>query len=936
MHTHKAQPNLKALFWGTFVVVSIVLLGLSAIVHLLTESWWFSAVGYGDVFGTRLRWQLGVTAVTFGGWWLFLYATYRIIQRLSEDTLGQIRLNAAWRPYLPMVVRYGSLSLITLLALFAAQDKVRSWPAIMQFVNAVPFGQSDPLFNQDISFYTFRLPFYEILHHALVEVTIWALLLALLIYGVRGEIRPERGWKYCLTGPIKGHICLLLGLLGLAIAWGFWLGRYELLYSTQGAIFGAGFTDIHARIQGLSGMTFITLAMVVVLISSLWRNGFGLPIVSLGLYLAIYLGLLNVYPWLQQNFIVEPNELAKETPYIDHHIQFTRQAYDLSSAENQSFEVNNTLTNEQLSQNQTTLDNIRLWDYRPLGSTYSSLQTLRPYYRFLDVDIDRYRIGDDYRQVMLSPRELSYPNLPEQAKTWVNQRLIYTHGYGLVMSPVNQVTRDGLPEFLIKDLPPTSIPANEPSLAIDQPRIYYGEATEDYVLTGTNQKEFDYPLGDENAYTTYDGQGGVPIQSFWRRLTYALELSSRQLLFSNYLSGNTKVHYHRPIQERLRTLAPFIAFDSDPYLALVSGRLQWIIDGYTLSNRYPYSEPLSRKYPADGNPENAGINQIVLSRANYVRDAVKAVVDAYDGSVQFYMVNEQEPVLTTYRKAFPSLFKAISEAPEALRSHFRYPPNLFTIQASLYRYYHMERPEVFYNQEDVWAFPTQVSGQQSEVQMEPYYVIMKLPESPQAEYLMILPFTPVNKNNMVAWMAARCDGEAYGKRLVYEFSKQALIYGPRQIDARIDQNPEISQQLTLWNQQGSEVFRGDLLVIPIERSLLYVEPIYLQATGQANAIPELKRVVIAYKDQIVMEPTFGAALEAIFGKTTAKPPASGQAPPTNNAQSTPPSPQPAQAATIQAAVDAYEASQAALQRGDWQAYGEAQKRLGELLKALNQ
>ncbi|MBT9313629.1 UPF0182 family membrane protein [Leptothoe kymatousa] len=912
----------------------IAIIFSGSIVHLTTEIWWFDSVGFADVLWTRLRWQAAIALLAFILWWLVLFINYAVAQRLTRDRPLRVIQNSQWDPYLPGIIRYTSLGLITLLALTAAINGVETWQDVLKFLNPVAFGTQEPLYGRDVSFYIFRLPLFEILHRAATELLIWSLVLSACIYGVKGEIRPERGWKYFLTGEVKTHFCVLLAALAVIFALGFWLARYELLYSPTGVVFGAGYTDVNARMQAYGIMGFITIAVGILFVASLWRSGFLLPITAISLYTIVFLLITGLYPWGQQKFIVEPNELRKESPYIADNIELTRQAYGLSTVQQESFEVKNQLDGAALARNSSTIDNIRLWDYRPLRSTYGSLQTLRPYYRFQDIDIDRYTFGDDYRQVMLSPRELVDDALPAQAQTWVNQHLIYTHGYGLAMSPVNKVTEDGLPELFIKDLPPKS----SVDLTVEQPRIYYGEATDRYVLTGTDQAEFDYPLGNDNAQYNYTGVGGVAIGSSLKRLAYAYNLGDWQLLLSNSLGENSRIHYHRLIQDRIRQLAPFLSLDSDPYLAVINGRLQWIVDAYTLSNRYPYSEPLWRSNGIQSVIQSRAMNTIVQNRTNYIRNPVKAVVDAYDGTLKLYVVDDTDPILASFQKSFPSLFEPLENVPDGLQAHFRYPQMLFKIQAQIYRAYHMDRPDVFYNQEDLWDFPTQITREENSETLEPYYVIMKLPEAEEEEFMLIVPFTPVGKNNMVAWMAARCDGANYGKLLVYEFSRQALLYGPRQIDSRIDQDTEISQQLTLWNQEGSEVFRGDLLVIPIEQSLLYVEPVYLQARGQndnSNAIPELKRVILAYKDSIVMEKTLEDSLTKLFGQRPAAPPPAKAEAEAGTAAPAPPTISTNQQTLINSALEAYTQGQQALQKGDWQAYGAAQKRLGTLLEQLN-
>jgi uncharacterized membrane protein (UPF0182 family) len=635
-----------------------------------------------------------------------------------------------------------------------------------------------------------------------------------------------------------------------------------------------------------------------------------------GFYLVALLLVDGLYPWFQQQFIVKPNELDKELPYIKHNIELTRKAYGLDEVETKEFPAHNQLNRQDLQANQSTISNIRLWDYRPLLDTYRQLQEIRLYYQFNDVDIDRYTLDNKYQQVMLSARELSSDQVPAKAQTWVNQRLKYTHGYGLVMNSVNRVTADGLPELLLKNIPPVS----SVDLQVSEPGIYYGESTDNYIFTGTRTPEFDYPLGNKNAFTTYKGKGGVPIPSLWHRLAYAYDLGSLEILISNYFSHNSRIHYYRQIQKRISQVAPFLRFDGDPYMMVIDGRLQWMIDAYTVSDRFPYSQPVLQSNDGNSVLQASQLKGIVRGNVNYIRNSVKVVIDAYDGTMQFFVVDEQDPVLATYRRIFPTLFQSKDQIPPAVKAHFRYPLGLFKIQAQMYLSYHMSVPEVFYNQEDLWRFPTEVYEGNKQL-MEPYYIIMRLPEEEREEFILILPFTPVNKDNMIAWMAARSDGEHYGKLLLYEFSKQELVYGPSQIEARIDQNPEISQQLTLWSQEGSRVIRGDLLVIPIEKSLLYVEPVYLRA--EQGQLPQLKRVIVAYHNQTVMAKTLEDCLAVIFG----------------DKQLQKPTPRPIRedfSGLVEKALETYQKAQAAIGEADWNSYGQYQEELGNLLQQLHQ
>lgn len=926
-------PKLSRWWW--LLGVGLLLLACSStLTHWLTEYWWFSTVGFASIFRLRLGWSVLCAVLAFAVYAGVLLANYYLAMWLTRDRPFYIPKNSDWAPLIPGLTLYGSIGLIVLLSASAAQRGSQAWEAILKFLNPTAFNLADPIYQQDVSFYVFKMPVYQGLQSQGLELLIWALLLSAAIYALRGEIRAERGWKYFLTGPVKTHLCVLLSAIALFAAFGYWLARYDLLYSPSGVVFGAGYTDVNARMHAYGIMGVVTLVLGLLFIVSLWRQGFSLPATSIALYFAVYLVVSGFYPWIQQTLVVEPNELDKETPFITHNLEFTRQAYGLSNVQREEFVVQNNLTASALDQNEGTLDNVRLWDYKTLLSTYQELQSLRLYYRFHDVDIDRYTLDGDYRQVMLSARELDYEAVPEKAQNWVNQRLKYTHGYGVAMSPVNQVTPEGLPDFFIKNIPP----AASVDIALDEPRLYYGEKTDHHIFTGTSTNEFDYPLGDDNATNAYNGAGGVPMGSFLRRLVYAFEFKTLKPLTSNYFTANSKVHYHRHIVERARQIVPFLRLDSDPYLALIDGRLQWILDAYTTSDRYPYSEPLASSPNIDVlSASEPGIGAIANSGLNYIRDAAKVVIDAYDGSLKIYTIDSADPILATYQKIFPDLFSPLTEASDELRRHFRYPLNLFQIQSQIYRSYHMGDPEVFYNQEDLWQVPQQQGNSGEPEQMPPYYVIMRLPNAAGEEFLQILPFTPSRKDNMVAWLAARCDGDNYGKLLLYEFPKQVLVYGPQQIEGRIDQNTDISEQLTLWDQQGSSVIRGNLLAIPVDQSLLYFEPIYLKA--EKGALPELKRVIVAFKDTIVMRQTLPEALEAIFGSRASRPSSgSGSASPSSpTAGSTGAVPTAGATSSnlVQAAIEAYEQGEKALQSGDWAAYGQFQQRLEQALQQLN-
>jgi uncharacterized membrane protein (UPF0182 family) len=910
-------------FFLILLLVAIVLaISFSTLIHLLTESWWFEAVGFQAVFQTQLLWQIGLALGTFLIYSLFIGLNYQVAMALSQNRPFSVIVRGQFRTYGDEIV-HGAVLLGTLvIALWATGRTLPNWTMVLRFFNATSVGTIDPVYQQDLGFYLFQLPFWESLHQWLVYLGVSGLGVALLVYFLKGLIPLGRGWRNGIYRNIPIHLGILLTALILLGSVHFWLERYELLYSPSGVVFGAGYADLHGRLAAYWIMSFATLALGGLLLISFWRSS-ALLFYGVLMYLGIWILAMEVYPGLQQQFEVEPNELTKEAPYIVHNINLTRSAYQLDQVQRQDYQVQNALNRSILEANQSTIDNIRLWDYRPLLDTYRQLQELRPYYRFHDVDVDRYAINGVDRQVMISSRELEVNDLT--ARTWVNQRLKYTHGYGIAMSPVDRVTPDGLPEFFIKDIPPKS----NIDLQLDQSALYYGELTRDYIFTGTSTDEFDYPLGDENAAVRYQGTGGVPLSNLWRRLAYTLDLGSFKILISNYFTPESRIHYHRQIQERIHQVAPFLYLDQDPYIAVINNRLQWIIDGYTLSNRYPYSEPLVLVPGATAVFPGAESLRLLQGQVNYICNSVKIVVDAYDGTMQFYGVDDTDPILQTYRKIFPTLFTAQDQIPPEVSFHFRYPVDLFKIQALMYLAYHMDNPEVFYNQEDLWSFPTEVFDGQQQI-TEPYYVIMRLPDESQPEMMLILPFTPTSKNNMIAWMAARSDQKNYGKVLLYEFPKQALVYGPSQIEARVDQTPEISQQLTLWSQQGSRVIRGNLLVIPIERSILYVEPIYLRA--EKGQLPELKRVIVAYNDRVVMEPTLTQAITTVFGEPSAKPtPESSPEPPV----STPSPTSPELSALVDKALKTYQKAQDALRQGNWADYGRYQQELEKLLKEID-
>ena len=646
----------------------------------------------------------------------------------------------------------------------------------------------------------------------------------------------------------------------MALAWGFYLDRFDLLYSTTGVVYGVGYTVDHVTLAALWAMIGISAAACALLVLNFFRPRWKALAAGMVAYLALYIFGVQIVPALFQKYVVQPNELSLETPYLKNYIGFTRKAYNLDTIQETAYPAMTDLTPAILARNQDTIQNIRLWDERPLLQTYQQTQAIRLYYKFYNVHVDRYHLADGYHQVMLSTRELS-AELPAQAQTWVNQNLEFTHGFGLVMNFVSNSIGGGFPEYLVQNVPPQS----SFGLNVTQPAIYYGEGMTGSRIVATGVKEFDYPQGNQNVYTSYSGKGGIPLDSPGKRLLFAWTQADINILLTAYLKPESRIQIWRDVQQRVSEAAPFLALDAAPYPVLSEGKMYWIQDAYTISDRYPYSSPRSSEF-------GTGLN--------YIRNSVKAVVDMYDGTVSFYIMDPQDPILAVYRHAFPGVFKDLNQLSADLKLHLRYPQDLFGIQAAQYQSFHMTDPQVFYNREDLWVAPQEkYNGKMAP--MDPYYILMKLPGSDQLEYLLMSPFTPQNRDNMISWLAARSDFPDYGKMLFYELPKDKLTYGPNQISAMIDQSTTISEQLTLWDQKGSGVIRGKLVVIPIENSFLYVVPLYLQAEG--TNFPQLKRVIVATGDKVVMEPTLDGALAALFG-TSQEMPLAG-APQVNGASS---------------------------------------------------
>lgn len=813
--------------------VLILFIAANIVKGLYTEWLWFDSQGYGGVYGTILKTKVLIffsTAIIFC---IFFLGNLVLATRLAPKSRPNI-----W----PWVIvrqlqRVSKLSIIlgtALLSLIFGLVAQSNWEVVLRFFNGQPFGITDPVFNKEIAFYVFSLPFLDLLRGWLLGALIVTLIGAVGVYFLSYTVQRL---KFDLARPVLAHIGgLVIAILGL-FAWSYWLGIWELVFSSRGVVFGASYADMHAKLPAQWILISVVVICAGLLLVSVLRRKFRWALYGIGGWIVVAIVAGAIFPALVQRLQVQPSELARETPYIEYNIQFTREAFALNRVEEQSFPAEETPSPEDIVQNEMTISNIRLWDSRPLKDTYNQLQSIRLYYDFNDVDVDRYVIDGEYRQVMLSARELSAEKLAVEAQTWVNRKLQFTHGYGLALSPVNEVTADGLPLLWVKDIPPTG------DFNIERPEIYFGEKTNDYVIVNTETEEFDFPMGDENVYSYYEGESGVSLGSFMRRLIYAWQFSDFNILISGELTPESRILYYRNIRERVNHLAPFLKLDSDPYLVVLDGRLFWIQDAYTTTDRYPYSQPLG-------------------NGLNYIRNSVKVVIDAYEGNVTFYITDPEDALIQTYQAIFPELFVPGEQAPESLRAHFRYPEDFFNIQASVYQSYHMRDARVFYSKEDLWAVPRELYFG-SEQAMEPYYIIMRLPNEEKEEFLLMLPFTPVNKNNTIGWLAARSDGENYGKLLVYLFPKEKLVFGPSQVENRIGQDTVITEQLALWGRGGSRVIRGNLLLIPLGESILYVEPIFLQA--EAGGLPQMKRVIVVAGEQIAMELTLKDSLAAIFG-----------------------------------------------------------------------
>ena len=861
---------------GLSFIVFLGIIGFSvarAIATFFTNYLWFESIDLTSVWFKILLTKTVLVAVTSLIAFAFIFINLRLAVRATpvmdifesfenQDPLSRFR---AWTN--ERFLRYRLIGAVGL-SLFLGAGASQLWEQVLLFLNQKSFGITDPVFNYDVSTYVFGLPLYRLFVSWGFQLVIFTSLIILLFFVATGAVQLRPGRFPDVSSGAKAHLSVLLAFIALLKAFAYRLDALELLYSPRGKVFGASYTDVVAHLPALNLLILISLFGAILLLVNIRRRGWLLPATAISLWLAVSIIVGGLVPAAIQRFRVVPDELNKELPYVANHIDYTRLAYNLNTIEEKSFEASPNLSGSDIADNEQTVDNIRLWDPTVLAETYSQLQEIRAYYALDEVDVDRYEINGELTQVMVSARELDQTNLP--AVGWVNERLQYTHGFGVVFSPANNVASQGQPDFYVKGVPATSTVSE---LEVEQPRIYFGESADslEYVVVNSLQDEVDYPLSTEGqsvAYTNYSGEGGVGIGSFFRRLGFALRYSELNLLISNQLSDDSKLIMERNIVSRVKKGAPFLYTDNDPYLALIDGQLFWIIDMYTVSDKYPYAQPADTRRIN----ENSGLPM----NFNYLRNSVKAVVNAYDGTLNYYVVDEEDPIIQSYVDIFPELFSSKSEMSSELLDHIRYPEDLFTIQSDMYRDYHMIDPRVFYADEDPWVIPSESSttprvatlrGEFTEIgfkPMLPYYLLMNLPGETDLSYLIFQPFNPENRPNMQSFLVADADPENYGQLIDFRLPKGEFVDGPSQVATRINQDPDISQIFTLLDQQGSSVIKGNLFVVPINQSILYYQPIYLQ--GEQNPLPEFKFVVVVFQDRIIMEETLSDALDSIFGE----------------------------------------------------------------------
>ena len=932
----EGQPPQGGRAWPRIVVAGVALLVLLILLNIgidiYVDRLWFGNVGYRGVFDLRIVTQVWLFLAGAGISLLVLAASYAIAWRMPVEALGP----PVDDPRLNRVIHIIAAVAMILLAIIFGSVAAGQWDLILQYLNAKPFGSTDPQFGKDLGFYVFELEALQFMKGWATGLAIMTMLTTAATYGVRLMI--YRGNARSTLG-VRIHLAVTIAAVMALFVWSYWLARFELALNPGGFVFGATFTDDNIRSPVQIVKMVAGVLVILGVLSWPFHERLRLPLTSIALLILVSIVGGAILPAAIQRFTVEPNELQRETPYIERNIAATRAAFALDRIQEREFAADDAVDEGDLTQNPEALLNVRLWDHRPLNDTLNTIQTIRPLYVYKDVDVDRYLVGGEEHQVFLAARELSQANLQPTQQGWVNRRLQFTHGFGVVMTPVDEVSPAGEPVFWVSNIPPEVIEETSSGpidLEIVEPRIYYGEVTDAYVIANSETEEFDYPLSGEGssdeasqATTRYSGEGGIELGGLFRRLAFAWSFGDANILISGSVDGESKILFRRLIQERVNELAPFLQLDKDPYIVVgEDGRLHWIQDAYTVTDRYPYSQP-----------HGVGFN--------YVRNSVKAVIDAYHGTVDLYIVDEDDPIIQVWADIFPELFRPADQFPVDLKAHWRYPQDYFQIQADQYLTYHIESARGLFNREDLWAIPQELLRQQ-EIAVEPYYVTLRLPDQPEPEFLLILPFTPRNRLNSIAWMAGRSDGENYGKLFAFRFPANKNVDGPKQIENRIDQDVSVSRQFTLLGQQGSEVIRGNLLFIPVGDSYVYVEPIYLQA--ETGRYPQLKGVIVVNGDTIAFEDTFVRAVDVALGNRSARgltfdgtaadaPSEPVSEPEPEQAESAPPAPVELSDDGAELAAQAQEAFEEALEKqreGDWAGYGEAIDRLGQILERLAQ
>lgn len=915
----------KYLITTVVIIILFLISSFSSIIDFITDYKWFQELGYTDTFLTKLVTQLKIGIPAFLALFILILFYLIRVKKGYYKNAGIIPDKKGERGFNTFIGLASAFISFFISSIFASN----LWFSILQYINSTDFKVKDPIFNNDLSFYIFKLPLIkEIMNLLLVLVFLFIIITAVFYLVLLAIRRPANqtgdnvfdfqeftnGKQIDLSKIFNKKLLkraiTQIGIAGLLIfliiAINYYLSSYDLLYSTRGEVFGASYTDVHITLWQYRIMAVGALISGIAFVIGVLRRNMKVTLVGpiLLIVIAILGGLAGA---AVEKYVVEPDQISKELPYLTHNIEYTQKAYGLDNVIEENFPVEQNLTKEDILKNEETIKNIRINDYRPIQQVYYQLQGIRPYYRFYDVDVGRYNIDGEYTQVFLSARELDQERLDEQAKNWISLHLKYTHGYGMTLSPVNSVTTEGQPQLLVKDIPPKT----NTDLRIERPEIYFGELTNNFVVLNTDEEEFDYPQGSDNEYTIYEGTAGIKLDGL-NKLLFAIKQKDMKLLISPKITSDSRIVINRNIIDRVRKIAPFIDYSLDPYLVAnqVDGKLYWIIEGFTNSSRYPYSEPYGS------------------GSVNYIRNSVKVVIDAYNGDVNYYIVDENDPIIMTYSKIFPDLLKSKEEIPEGIREHLRYSHELFDIQSDIYRIYHMNNPQVFFVKEDSWDIAKEKYMEET-LEVESNYVMFNLPNEEGAEFLLTKPYTPKNKDNITALFVAKNDAENYGELVLYKFPKNKTVRGPMQIEAKIDQDSVISPQLSLWDQKGSAVLRGNLIVIPIEDSLIYVEPIYLKADNE-NSLPEVKRVIVAYQDRIVMEETLEEALSKIFGEVDQEEDDNGVVD-----EIDPGDLDDSMKDLIKRASELLQQANNASQNGQWAEYGNYLKQLEDTLNQLN-